>query len=290
MFFRLYFSPIFSFLLASILSFSALADIDVTPGQGMKTIRLTNVSDVPSAVAELTFELEQQGFTIPLIINHSAAAASVDLDLAPNQVIFARLPKFLEERLLKKSMTIGMDLPMKFLVFKDSDGSIKLTINTLGYLIDRHDIKIKDLVLRMTNEQIEQFGTTGRERQGLISVKSSQSVEDTVQSLQDAISVNSETRIPLVLNYGKNKHLAPVLIVFGNPNVGTPLMQADPRIGIDLPLKYLVWEDGKGEVNITYNAPHFLAERVSLEGQDNRLDAIASALDNIAKAGAGDDL
>ncbi|SMG65573.1 hypothetical protein BMETH_358490220832, partial [methanotrophic bacterial endosymbiont of Bathymodiolus sp.] len=43
--------------------------------------------------------MEQRGFTIPLIINHSAAAASVDLELAPSQVIYARPPKVLEKHL-----------------------------------------------------------------------------------------------------------------------------------------------------------------------------------------------
>jgi len=277
-----------SFLLASILSFSAIADIELPLGVGMDTIILTNMSDVPSAVDELTASLEQQGFSIPLIINHSAAAASVGLELAPNQVIFARPSKFLEKQLLKKSMTMGLDLPLKFLVYEDSKGIIKLSVNSLGYLIDRHEIKIRDFVLRLTDKLIEQFSTTGKEGQGLITVKSSQSVEETVQALQDAISVNPATRIPLVLVYGKNKRPSPVLIVFGNPNVGTPLMQVDSRIGIDLPLKFLVWEDKEGQVNITYNNPFFLAERVDLEGQDPRLAAIANALKNIAKAGAGD--
>jgi len=286
--FRSCFSFILSFLLASILSFSAFADINTPLGLGMDTIILTNVSDVPSAVDELTASLEQQGFSIPLIINHSAAAASVGLELAPNQVVFARPSKFLEKQLIRKSMTMGLDLPLKFLVYEDSNGVIKLSVNSLGYLIDRHEIKIRDFVLRLTDKLIEQFGTTGKEGQGLITVKSSQSVEETVQAIQDAISINPATRIPLVLRYGQNRRPSPVLIVFGNPNVGTPLMQTDPRIGIDLPLKFLVWEDKAGQVNITYNNPSFLAERVDLEGQDIRLAAIANALKNIATAGAGD--
>lgn len=290
MFFRSYNLPTLSIVLASILSFSVLADVNTPPGQGMDTIILKNANDVSSAVAELTTQLKRQRFTIPLIINHSAAAASVNLDLAPNQVIFARPPRFLERRLLRKSMTLGLDLPLKFLVYEDSDGEIKLSVNSLGYLIDRHDIKVRDFVLRVSNKLIEQFGTPDKERQGLISVKSSQSLEDTVQALQDAISVNPAARIPLVLNYRKYRRSSSVLVVFGNPNVGTPLMQADPRVGIDLPLKLLVWENENGEVNITYNDPRFLADRVDLEGQDNRLDAIANALKNIAMAGAGDNL
>ncbi len=63
-------------------------------------------------------------------------------------------------------------------------------------------------------------------------------------------------------------------------------MQADPRIGIDLPLKFLVWEDSQGQVNITYNDPRFLAGRINLSGLDDRLDTIAKALNNLALVGA----
>lgn len=296
MFFRPYLIPI---MLTSILSFSAIADRSSAPGHSMNTITLESADDVSTAVAELIAELEQQGFSIPLIINHSAAAASVDLDLAPNQVIFARLPKNLEKRLLRKSETVGLDLPLKFMVFKDIDGTVKLSVNSLGYLIDRHEIPMRDFVLRLTNKLMEQFGAAGRERRGLVSVKSSQSIDDTVQALQNAISVNPDARIPLVLDYRhirskrghrKNRKPFPVLIVFGNPNVGTPLMQTDPRVGIDLPLKFLVWEDKQGQVNITYNDPHFIAGRINLQGQDNRLAAIAKVLNSLALAGAGNDL
>ncbi len=297
MFFRSNLLYISSFILAFIVSFSVTADIDTTPRQGIKTITLEDASNVSDTIAELEFELEKQGFIIPLTVNHSGAAASIDLDLAPNQVIFARPPKFLEKRLLQKSDTIGIDLPLKILVFEDDDGSIKLSVNTLGYLIDRHNIGMRDFVLRMTDKLIEQFSTSDDEGNGLISIESLQSVDDTVQSLQDAISVNPSVRIPLILDYKnsntKRRHRKfqksfPILIVFGNPNVGTPLMQADPRMGIDLPLKFLVWKNQQDQVNITYNDPHFIAGRINLQGQNERLDAIANTLKKLAMAGAGE--
>ncbi len=290
MFFRSSLITITSIILATVLSFSLAADNSSTSDQGMKTIILENASDVSSSISELKFQLEQQGFTIPLTVNHSRAAESVGLDLAPNQVVFARLPRFLEKRLLRKSHTIGLDLPLKFLVFEDNNGAINLSVNTLGYLIDRHDIKIRDFVLRITDKLIEQFGSSDGENHGLVSIKSLRSIEDTVQALQDTISLNSAARIPLVLNYRKNRHSSSVLIVFGNPIVGTPLMQTDPRMGIDLPLKLLVWEDQHGEVNITYNNPRFIAGRIGLQGQDDRLNAIANSLNNIAMIGAGKNL
>jgi uncharacterized protein (DUF302 family) len=56
--------------------------------------------------------------------------------------------------------------------------------------------------------------------------------------------------------------LAPTeVIIFGNPRAGTPLMQAAPTMGIDLPLKVLVWRDGDGKTWLAYNDPAWLAAR-----------------------------
>ena len=52
-----------------------------------------------------------------------------------------------------------------------------------------------------------------------------------------------------------------VLIVFGNPKTGTPLMQMHPTLAIDLPLKALVWEDGDGHVWVSTNSPDYLQRR-----------------------------
>ena len=58
------------------------------------------------------------------------------------------------------------------------------------------------------------------------------------------------------------KSLRPTeLLIFGNPQGGTPFMECAQSVGIDLPLKALVWEDAKGKVWISYNEPAFLAQR-----------------------------
>jgi uncharacterized protein (DUF302 family) len=54
------------------------------------------------------------------------------------------------------------------------------------------------------------------------------------------------------------------LLIFGNPRAGTPLMQANQTIGIDLPLKMLVWQDVAGKTWLGYNKPEWLAERHGL--------------------------
>lgn len=51
------------------------------------------------------------------------------------------------------------------------------------------------------------------------------------------------------------------LLIFGNPRGGTPFMTCAQTVGIDLPLKALVWEDASSRVWIAYNDPTFIAER-----------------------------
>jgi uncharacterized protein (DUF302 family) len=55
------------------------------------------------------------------------------------------------------------------------------------------------------------------------------------------------------------------LLVFGNPKAGTPLMQAAPISGLDLPLKALVWEDDSGQTWIACNDPHYILQRHGLD-------------------------
>ena len=77
------------------------------------------------------------------------------------------------------------------------------------------------------------------------------------------------------------------VLLLGNPRAGTPLMQADQTIGIDLPLKLLVWEDGAGKVWVAYNDPVWLSDRHGLPpGEGERLKAMAAGLHAIATAAA----
>src|SRR5476649_2119038 len=74
------------------------------------------------------------------------------------------------------------------------------------------------------------------------------------------------------------------LLIFGNPRGGTPLMQAVQTIGIDLPLKVLIWEDEAGRTWLAYDDPTWLAERHgALAGQDRVLSGMSDGLAAMAK-------
>lgn len=82
--------------------------------------------------------------------------------------------------------------------------------------------------------------------------------------------------------------LAPTtLIVFGNPKGGTPLLQADSRLGLELPLRMLVRENANGSVEIIHEDLAALFAEYGVAGLDANLGAISNALNGIAAAAAG---
>jgi len=74
--------------------------------------------------------------------------------------------------------------------------------------------------------------------------------------------------------------------IFGNPRVGTPMMQCQGSMALDLPQKMVVRETGEG-VRLEWNSPHYLAERHALEECDLPLDKVAGVLEGVAAAAAG---
>jgi uncharacterized protein (DUF302 family) len=77
------------------------------------------------------------------------------------------------------------------------------------------------------------------------------------------------------------------VLIFGNAKGGTPLMQSVQTIGIDLPMKALVWQDESGKTWLSYNAPDWLAQRHRLGSETAAaVGMMAKGLDAVAKAAA----
>lgn len=107
--------------------------------------------------------------------------------------------------------------------------------------------------------------------EGLVSVPSSHSAEATMDRLESIVADKGLTvfaRIDHAAGAEKiGESLRPTeLLIFGNPKGGTPFMQCAQSVGIDLPLKALVWEDEAGQVWLGYNDPAYLAQRHDAAG------------------------
>ena len=101
---------------------------------------------------------------------------------------------------------------------------------------------------------------------GLVALKSAYDAKDTMDRLESAVKqkgLNVFARIDHAAGAAKlgKKLRATELLIFGNPQGGTPFMECAQTVGIDLPLKALVWQDESGQVWLGYNDPAYLAAR-----------------------------
>ena len=110
---------------------------------------------------------------------------------------------------------------------------------------------------------------TANPQNGILTIPSRQSVDQTVQKLEEILKAKGVKLFALIDHSGEAEkaglQMPPTkLLIFGNPKAGTPLMIACPSIAIDLPLKVLVSQDAAGKVWISYNAPAYLQTRHGL--------------------------
>lgn len=88
---------------------------------------------------------------------------------------------------------------------------------------------------------------------------------------------------------GVELEMAPAtVLIFGNPALGTPLMQADPRVALDLPLRVLVWQ-GETGTNIGYLSVEALARRYDISSAADVLSSIGGALNKMTDKAAADE-
>jgi uncharacterized protein (DUF302 family) len=74
------------------------------------------------------------------------------------------------------------------------------------------------------------------------------------------------------------------VLIFGNPKAGTPLMQSRQTMGLDLPLRALVWEDEEGKVWLTYRPVADLARQHHVNGGDETIKVLDNGLTGLARA------
>ena len=115
---------------------------------------------------------------------------------------------------------------------------------------------------------------------GLITIPSSHGPQETMAKLEAAVKAKGMTVFAHVDHAAGaaavGLSLSPTdLLIFGNAKGGTPLMQSIQTVGIDLPLKILVWQDASGKTWLSYNDPSWIAKR---HGLGSEVDAVVKML------------
>ncbi len=125
---------------------------------------------------------------------------------------------------------------------------------------------------------------------GIIDLSCQQSVPETVSRLESLLAAKGLKLFSRIDQAAEAKAagltMRPmVLLIFGDPKAGTPLMIQHPSLAMDLPLKALVWESPEGRVWLSYNDPEFLRQRHGLAAPP--FAPMAALMQNAAQSGGG---
>ena len=147
---------------------------------------------------------------------------------------------------------------------------------------------MKSLVLAVVIIAIATFSFAA---DGAVTVQSSHDASVTADRLENLLQKKGMTIFNRIDHAAGAKgvgiDLRPtILLVFGNPKVGSPLMQCSQTAAIDLPQKALIWEDGDGKTFVSYNDPAYVKKRHGVKGCEEVLAKITKALANFAKGAA----
>jgi uncharacterized protein (DUF302 family) len=127
--------------------------------------------------------------------------------------------------------------------------------------------------------------------EGLTSIRSSFGPKETMDRLEAEIRAQRMTVFARIDHAGGaalvGLKLAPTeLIIFGNARGGTPLMKSVQTVGIDLPLKALVWEDAAGKTWLSYDEPSWMARRHNVRNAEQLVSKMAAELRAISTKAA----
>ena len=256
-----------------------------------------------STVSRLESLLKQtEALSLFSKVDHSTNAKNANLELAKGSVLIFGNPEQ-GSLLIQKDQLSGLDLPLKMLVYENSDKT-ELTFSSVNYLKSRFNFKgvknlskvkkgLKNIASKASGGKVVKSGKFNlKTHEGIISEISDFDFNTTYDRLINAIEGNPNLKIFSEIDHSKNAEqvglgLRPTrLIIFGNPNIGTPIMRENSRIALEFPVKFLVWRDEAGIVKISYNDPSFLAKRFKLIQNIPQLETMKNALENLSKNAA----
>ena len=260
-------------------------------------------TDVNQAISRVETAIDtEEGVALVAEVNHSRNAQGVAGSLRPTRLALVSIPG-IDGSLLQQDQRVGLDLPHKLLVYEDEDGRTIVGYNTLDYLTARYNVG-GAVSLGTLTETLSELATVAAGAgegalttpaagittgEGIVSVESDSDVIESYRRLRTAIQSNPNLSIEAEMNLQGMAQAAGFqvrptqLIVFSNPRVGTPVMEASQTAALDLPLKMLIYQNAAGRVLAAYTDPAFLAERHDVPASLEEIEQMQAALAQLAE-------
>ncbi len=247
-------------------------DEQVSPG-----LIFTKTDDLKEAAENFkSYVSTDRTLEISTDIDHVQNAKNIDLELDFNQVFFVDNPRY-SVPLIEENPLMALEFPVR-IGFYNVDGEKFVVARSEDYFLKRYNLP-KSAALRSIGALSETFlkqsskaaytqnsPIDSLDNTGIVTLKSSKDYEETVASIGKMIENNDDLSLFESKDFSKDAEeigteLKPLhLFIFGNPKVGTQLMQKNSNFSIDLPLKVLVEEVEDEQVLVHYQDLSFTAE------------------------------
>ena len=257
--------------------------------------------NMETSVSQYADQLKEQliakGFTIMADVDHAMGAKKVGLDLRPTRTLIFGNPKG-GTLLMQQKQEIGIDLPLKLVVWEDEKRTIHTSYYNATALTNRYGITQPEAVITKVNGMFN--GLTGSKGKALaptekgtykelITKSSLLNTEETFNKLKEVVLAKG---LQIMAEVPHDKGAAKVglelrptrTLVFGNPKIGTLFMQSNQEMALDLPFKVLVFENEKGETQLSYHDATFLTKRYRITDKEAVVQKVNGVLDGITNA------
>lgn len=250
---------------------------------GAEPVQPQRYADTDALIAKVSDNVEGAS-NLELIadIDHARLAQEAGAPMPPARVIMFSDAQ-LESELVGLNPLIALDLPLRALAYETGGGtSNQLIFNSFAYLESRYQLNDKETAAireqyeqaialatqGIASEAIASFATDQMQPDGIITIQSPYSFQETIDRVNAAIDAQGDTVHFGTVDFQANAEklgieLAPTLmILFGGPGPGGKAMARAPTLGLDgFCQKFLIWQDSTGRTNLSFNDLLALAER-----------------------------
>lgn len=274
------------------------------PGQPSGTLMLTAGTAVATTAQRIQDAITSSGGSAVTVVDHAAEARRAGVTIPASTLVIGGSPSG-QLPLLRTDQRAGVDLPQRYLV-RETDGRVSLTVNSADYVAAVSGIAAagpRDALRAATVPVLAQavpgssvpvgsplIGVTSWEH--LVSVHGSADVATTVERLRrnaDRAPTRSIAVTDLTARSADSgPPVRPTSVVFvSNPGAEVSLLAAAPSIGLDLPMRFVVWLDAQEHTQIGYPDVRRLAVRHGISPNDPNVERLAADSDRLARLVAG---
>jgi uncharacterized protein (DUF302 family) len=274
------------------------------PGQPAGTVVVTSGADLAATVTRVQDAITRAGGTVTVVVDHAADAKAAGVDLPPSRLVIGGSPKA-QVPLLRLDQGAGANLPSRYLVRQAAGGGVTITYDSADYVTAVAGIGNPG-ASREPGSEIDAVASAGAGVTALPSAAPLVGVTPTgylvvtagrseVPATIARIRANVDPPSTLVATIDLAAGSAtpgPALratteLLVSTPGAEAPLIAAAPTFGLEMPMRFVVWNDDKGVTQIAYPDVRVLAARHGLPGTDPNVVRLAADADRLAKLAAG---